>query len=1189
MTDAYDGRMLAVRVRVLVLALFSMLVVGRSPAPPNEEPTTASTPPPNARAAGAALAKIPVAFEANAGQHASEIRFVARRGTASVALRDDGATLVVVQESGVRTDRGARKRSAGRAVIALKVDGGRAVVPQASEELVTKVNYFTGKDPAKWRTNVPTYAKVTYPSVLDGVDLVYHGEGGALEYDFVVAPGAEVDRVAMTVEGANRMSITEKGELRIQTATGDVVQPPPVVYQRDGSGAKRTIASSYRIVGERSVGFMVSAYDRTKALVIDPVLAFATYVGGADYDVLNAVAADANGNTYVSGHTWSTDFPTQNAYDAQLTPGCVECGETSDVFVSKLDASGMNLLYSTYIGGESDDSAKGIAVGADGTAYLTGTTTSPDFPLVNAINAANETTNGFVARLNAAGNVLVYSTYLSGSGDDEPAGIAVDASGIYIAGSTLSTDLGQNGGNGQQPANQYDAFVAKLTPTGSDLTWVKYLGGSSEDAATGIAIDASGNAYISGYTTSGSSFPQTAAPLKPACQDQARDAFVAKINAVGTVYATCLGGAGEDRAMGIAVDASGSAYVAGYTTSSDFAAAPIQPFGGVGDAFVAKLNPAGTALEYSTVIGGSNDDGASAIAVDSAGTAWITGFTASADFPSVIPIQAAFAGGGEYPYDAFVSRIDAAGARIIFSSFYGGAIDYDDGFALAVNGSRVHLGGNTFSTDLPFVNGRQQANAGYQDGFVATLGVPPLLIAPANVTLLVGETQQFTAAGGAGLGYVFSLQTNASGATITPDGAYTAGDDGGTDVVRVTDASGVTATATVQVGQPTPPLVISPTSATVAPKGSRAFTASGGVAPYTFELLSNASGGVVTPSGNYTAGPNGGVVDVIRLSDSAGSAVNATVTVGPSITISPAQPAVPPNGSVSFSATGGSGSGYGWAITTNGSNGSIGASTGSYKAGSGANAVDTVQVTDSLGNKASVNVSVGGGLAISPADPTTTTRGSIAFTAVGGSGSYTWSLTTSPSGGTIDGASGAYVAGATGNTVDTIRVQDSVGNSSSVQVTVGPGLTINPPGATVVTGGTVAFGGAGGSGAGYAFTLTTNASGGTVSASGVYVAGEAAGIDVVRLRDSLGSTADATVTVTAIASPGTIPDGGPGPGPGPGFDAGPLPGLNIGGGGVNADCTCRAVGAPKSSAAGTAAGVATLALVLGVVRRRRRP
>jgi len=1179
--------MLAVRVRMLVLALFSMLIVGRSPAPAKEEPTTASTLQPNARAAGAALARIPVAFEANAGQHASEIRFVARRGTASVALRDDGATLVVVQESAVRKDRGARKRSAARAIIGLKVDGGRAVAPQASEELVTKVNYFTGKDPEKWRTNVPTYAKVTYPSVLDGVDLVYHGEGGALEYDFVVAPGAEVDRVAMTVEGANRMSITEKGELRIQTATGDVIQPPPVVYQRDASGAKHTIASSYRIVGERSVGFVVSAYDRTKALVIDPVLAFATYIGGTSNDVLNAVAADANGNTYVSGHTRSTDFPTQNAYDAQLAPSCVECGETSDVFISKLDASGMHLVYSTYIGGESNDSATGIAVGADGTAYLTGTTTSPDFPLVNAINAANETTNGFVARLNAAGNVLVYSTYLSGSGDDEPAGIAVDASGIYVAGSTRSSDLGQNGGNGQQPANAYDAFVAKLTPTGSEVTWVKYLGGSSEDVATGIASDGSGNAYISGYTTSGSSFPQTAAPLKPACQEQARDAFVAKVNATGRVYATCLGGAGEDRAMAIAVDASGSAYVAGYTTSSDFAPAPIRPFGGVGDAFVAKLTPAGTALEYSTVIGGSDDDGASAIAIDSARTAWITGFTASADFPSVVPIQAAFAGGGEHPYDAFVSRIDATGTQIVFSSFYGGAIDYDDGAALAVNGSRVHLGGNTFSTDLPFVNGRQQANAGHQDGFVATLGVPPLLIAPTNVSLFVGEPQQFTAAGGAGLGYAFSLQTNASGATITPDGAYTAGDNGGTiDIVRVTDASGVTATATVQVGQRPTPLAINPTSATLAPKGSHAFTASGGVAPYTFSLLSNASGGVITPSGNYTAGPNGGVVDVIRLSDSAGSSVNATVTVGPSITISPAQPKAPPNGSVSFSATGGSGSGYVWAITKNGSNGSIGASTGSYKAGSGASTVDTVQVTDSLGNTASVNVSVGGGLAISPADPTTSTRGSIAFTAIGGSGSYTWSLTTAPSGGTIDGASGAYVAGVTGNTIDTVRVQDSLGNSSSVQVTVGPGLTINPPEATVVTGGTVTFGGAGGSGTGYAFTLTTNASGGSISTDGVYVAGEAAGVDGVRLRDSLGSTADAkvTVTVTATTPPATSPDGGAAPD----FDAGPIPGLNIGGGGVSADCTCHAVGAPTGSAPGTTAGVAALAVVFGIVRRRRR-
>ncbi|MBX3224761.1 MAG: SBBP repeat-containing protein, partial [Labilithrix sp.] len=913
--------------------------------------------------------------------------------------------------------------------------------------------------------------------------------------------------------------------------------------------------------------------------------------------------------TYVTGSTSAAGFPVANAYDPTYNPyyECAICGYR-DVFVSKLDPTGTTLVYSTYFGGIDHDDATGIAIAADGTAYVTGTTRSYDLPNVNGINPYRgwSGSDGFVARFSADGATLAYSTFLSAYGPVEPAAIAVDATGIYVAGSSTATSVGMGGGierkgpipqGGATGGEDYDAFVVKLRLPAQQLDdepilWVSYLGGTGEDFATGLAVDAAGRAHLTGYTNA--AFPQSGGSLlKAECEGnmESADAFVARLNAAGTAfdYAKCFGGSSDDRALAIALDTSGNVYVTGDTDSGDFPApSSIYPYAGQRDVFVTKLNAAATAILYSTFIGGSNDDHGYAIAVDAANTAWVTGrtrITQGTSYPTVIPAQANHAGGGEGGYDAFVSRVNAAGTALIFSTFYGGG-NSDEGDAIAINGSNVYLGGTSWSNDLPFLNGRQLTNGGENDGFIVKLGVPPLLIAPTSVNLNVGQSRQFTATGGAGIGYVFSLQTNNSGGSVSAGGAYTAGNNGGTvDTVRVTDGAGVTATATVRVGQPTTALVISPSNASAPPRGQRSFTASGGVAPYTFSLLSNASGGSVSASGSYTAGTKGGVVDVVRLSDSGGNAVTATVSVGPGISVTPAQPAAPPNGSVSFAATGGSGAGYTWDITQNGSSGTIVAGTGAYTAGNGTNTVDTVRVTDSLGNRASVNVSVGGGLAITPASPLTAPRGAIAFTAVGGSGSYSWSVDVAASGGTINAASGAYTAGPTGDTIDTVRVADSVGNSSTVQIAVGPSLTVTPAGASVIAGESLTFGAAGGSGEGYGFTLSTNESGAAVGADGVYTAGAAAGSDVVTLNDSLGSTAQATITVAS--APDTLPDGGTTPG----FDAGTIPGLNLGGGGVDEDCSCRAVGASSggaSGASGAAGGIAGLAALLGVVRRRRR-
>lgn len=1126
-----------VRVRLLLLTLLSLLFAGE-----RRGGAGSSSP---VRGVSATLAKLPIRFEANAGQHDPDVRYLARRGTATLALRDDGASLTLL-------DGGARP-----VVLGLHVDGGRSVEPQGEEPLATKTSYFVGSAPSKWRTGIPSYARVTYPSVLRGVDLVFHGENGALEYDFVVAPGAGVAPIALDVEGGGELSISDRGELRIATERGLVVMPPPLTYQRDGTGARHAIASSYRLVGPRKVGFEVSAYDRKLPLVIDPVIDYATYLGTAADDAVSAIAVDGLGATYVAGHT---------------VPG-----GAADTFVAKLSPNGTQLEYTAFFGGSADDRATAIAVGGDGTAYVTGTTSSSDLPQVNAVNAFRGGQDGYVFRLTAAGDALAYSTYLSGSDEDTPTGVAIDASGIFVGGSTRSTDLGgppgTAGGRGHR-----DAFVVKLTPAGNAVSWVTYLGGTGDENVRGFGLDATGRAYVAGVTSSGADFPQTATPLKASCQGSGRtDAFVARVAASGTAFdlATCLGGSSDDEATAIAVEPDGQLYVTGSTRSDDFpSVGSVSTHSGGSDAFVTKLD--GSFITYSRLLGGEGDDVANAIAVDPAHTVWITGSTRSSTFPTVAAVQETLAG---YT-DAFVTRVNAAGSSLIFSSYYGGANEIDEGTAIAVGEGTVFVAGVTAASDLPVIGALQATSGGGQEGFVTQLGTPALLVSPAIVVLEATSTRQFTAVGGAGSGYVFALDANGSGATITSDGVYTAGVVVGTDVVRVTDAVGATASATVHVvAKDAPPagspLTISPPSANVPPRGQRGFLAGGGVAPYTFGFVSNASGASLGANGLYFAGANGGLVDTIRVTDSVGAFATATIAVGAKVAIAPEAASVPPNGRIAFSASGGGGSGYSWSLSTNGSAGTIDPVTGQYKAGSGSSTVDTVEVKDALGNTASVNVSVGGGLALSPAAAATTTRGTVKFSAAGGSGLYTWALRSAPSGGTIDATTGTYVAGNTGDTIDAVEATDSLGNRATVSVTVGPGLTITPSSGTVVSGTRLPFTAAGGSGEGYAFGFVTNASGAKLGSDGIYTAGTNAGTDLVRLTDSLGSSVEAKVVVVTGSVPANLPDAGVGSnGRGSGSD-----GLNLGGGG------CATTGGEPRSPSG-AAMLAVVALVL--FRRRRR-
>jgi hypothetical protein len=593
--------------------------------------------------------KLPLSFEANEGQLDRAVQYLARGPGYGLYLTGSAVALSL---------RGSGERSG--AVVRMELLGARRDPrPEGLDRQVTESNYFLGNDPRCWHTRVPSYGRVRFAEVYPGVDLVYHGSPGKLEYDFVVAPGADPRRIRLGFRGAESVTLGGKGELVVHTAAGDLVEAPPVVYQEDGNG-RQLVPGTYVIRGStggghgdfREVSFKLGNYDRRRPLILDPVLAYSTYLGGSAFDEGHGIAVDSAGNAYVTGATFSTNFPTVNP----IQPAN---GGSTDAFVTKINAAGTALVYSTYLGGTFDDGGSGIAVDSAGNAYVTGRTLSTNFPTVNPIQPANGGgPDAFVTKINAAGTALVYSTYLGGTFDDGGSGIAVDSAGnAYVTGFTLSTNFPTV--NPIQPANggSEDAFVTKINAAGTALVYSTYLGGSGTDDGFGIAVDSAGNAYVTGFTFS-TNFP-TVNPIQPA-NGGSEDAFVTKINAAGTalVYSTYLGGSGDDDGLGIAADSAGNAYVTGPTFSTNFPTVnPIQPANGGGaDAFVTKINAAGTALVDSTYLGGTVRDEGLGIAVDSAGNAYVTGITDSTNFPTVNPIQPANGGGP----DAFVAKIGNA-------------------------------------------------------------------------------------------------------------------------------------------------------------------------------------------------------------------------------------------------------------------------------------------------------------------------------------------------------------------------------------------------------------------------------------------------------------------------------------------------------------------------------------------------
>ncbi|MCK4626235.1 MAG: SBBP repeat-containing protein [Phycisphaerae bacterium] len=578
-----------------------------------------------------------------------------------------------------------------------------------------KCNYFLGNDPDKWRTDVPNYQAIVYEEVYPGIDLKYYGNGKQMEYDFIVSPGADYSQIQVQYDGIRSLSISGSGELVVEIDWCKVTGLAPFVYQvRDG--ARKAIQGEYQLVSANSFSFVVGdAYDPNLPLVIDPVeLTYSTFLGGMSDEWGLDIAIDGSGCAYVTGDTWSSDFPTQNAYDAGYSGN-------SDVFVTKLSAAGNALLYSTFLGGGSVDYESDITVDGSGCAYVTGETWSSDFPTLNAYDSNhNGDWDAFVTKLSAAGNALLYSTFLGGASVDFSIDIAVDGSGCaYVTGRTESPDFPtQNAYDGSY--NGYsDVFVTKLSAAGNSLLYSTFLGGTSYNCGSGIAVDGSGCAYVSGDTWS-SDFP-TQNAYDSIYNDGGSDVFVTRLSTAGNslLYSTFLGGTSADFGWGdIAVDGSGCAYVTGYTYSPDF---PTQnaydgSYNGYSDVFVTKLSATGNSLLYSTFLGGTNYDVARRIAIDNSGCAYVTGDTESPDFPTQNAYDASYNG----DKDVFVTKFSAAGNLVLYSTFLGGA-SLDIGFSVAVNDSGcAYVTGYTASADFPTEN-PYQTYQGDIDVFVTKL------------------------------------------------------------------------------------------------------------------------------------------------------------------------------------------------------------------------------------------------------------------------------------------------------------------------------------------------------------------------------------------------------------------------------------------------------------------------------------
>lgn len=694
------------------------LVVGLGQRQHRSRPKGASK---EAARIAAAYGALPLAFEPGA----TGGPFRARAAGGSVEIAADGAVL-----------RPRASRVGARAVRMRLVGAPGAKSIRGERPLPGKVNYLQGADARAWRTNVPTFSAVRCAEVYPGIDAVYYGQGTELEYDFVAAPGADPAAIRLQFEQAGEPRLQANGDLLIDCGAAEVRHCRPVVYQETG-GKRSLVAAAYELHPSASgaateIGFRLGEYDRSRPLVIDPVLIYSTYFGGTGVELSRGagIAVDTAGNAYVTGDTDSPALP-----DAGSGPN----GGFRDAFVTKLNPAGTSVLYTTYLGGSDSDVARGIAVDVDGNAYVVGETFSRNFPVLNAVQPARNSvlySDAFVVKLDPTGANLLYGTYLGGAaGNTTAAAIALGEGGAaWISGATSAPDFPR--ASAVQPAlgGSYDAFVTGLSASGDQLIASTFFGGTGDDRGRGVAVGPDGAVALCGSTDS----PNF--PLLQAAQTSksfAVDGFVARFTAGAAAldFSTYLGGDGPDVATSVAADPTGAVAVTGYTGSLDFPTSnAYQPRpGGLGDAFVTRFAPTGGQVVYSTYLGGSGTENyvtaeQGAISLDEDGTAYVTGLTSSKNFPLLGALQKRFGGVS----DAFVARLSADGATLLYSTYLGGKAA-EGGRAIAVSRGNAYVTGQTVSKNFPLRNPAQRSASANGEAFIAKLGnvaadVTPILV-----------------------------------------------------------------------------------------------------------------------------------------------------------------------------------------------------------------------------------------------------------------------------------------------------------------------------------------------------------------------------------------------------------------------------------------------------------------------------
>jgi hypothetical protein len=786
-----------------------------------------------------AYANLPFSFEPNQGQAGKDVKFLARGNGYALFLNGQGALLALRSPS--RQTQGERDRlassgssaqaaipspaarsslkasapgasqssahSSGNSasgsfeIVRMRLLGANSTaVLTAVDELPGRTNYLIGNQPAKWRTNILNYRKVAERGVYPGIDLVYYGNQRKLEYDFVIAPGADPQAISFDLEGAARLRTDSSGNLVVKMPGGELLFHKPVAYQ-EISGSKRLVAAGYRLNDGNRVSFELAGYDRSRELVIDPILAYSTYLGGTNIDAANGIAVAPDGSAFITGGTFSSDLLT--AHPLQPNAGGPN-DFPQDAFVAKISADGSTLLYSTYLGGESQDFANGISVDTFGNAYVVGTTFSPHFPVtpdsVNTLCGGDGlcgasfniqgfiVSNAFISKLNPAGSALVYSSFLGYYENVVGLAIATDGDGnAYVTGQTgpnfaVTTPVPPPppfplvanfqaavatptlpGGYGPGVAGATDAFVTKISASGSNILYSTYLGGASEDMGYGIAGVSGGRVYVTGLTYS-ADFP-TVSPLQ-AAYGGAGDAFFSEIDTTLTgvaslIYSSYLGGSGLDQGNAVVVDSSANAYIAGVTTSisSTLGFTPPAAYQAEcalnsqticeGDAFVAKLDPSASgaaSLLYFTYLGGTLAESGTGIGVDVSGNAYVTGSTVSTDFPIAGAVFQTGYGGGNA--DAFVTELNTTGTALVYSTYLGGT-NTDSAYGIAVDKNTpasAFVAGQTCSPDFPLSNPVQTSNLGNCDAFVSKVSFLEGIIAnPGGLvfpTQSVGTTSQ---------------------------------------------------------------------------------------------------------------------------------------------------------------------------------------------------------------------------------------------------------------------------------------------------------------------------------------------------------------------------------------------------------------------------------------------------------------